>query len=31
MTGMMEAAAAKETRVRPQDIISLNDAEFGNF
>ncbi|TEB11421.1 Methyl-accepting chemotaxis protein IV [Pelotomaculum sp. FP] len=27
----LEIAAAKDTGLKPQDIISLNDAEFGNF
>ncbi|TEB04927.1 Methyl-accepting chemotaxis protein II [Pelotomaculum schinkii] len=29
--GVLEVAAAKDAGVKPQDIISLNDAEFGNF
>jgi len=29
--GVLEIAAAKDAGVKPQDIISLNDAEFGNF
>ncbi|MGI6491244.1 MAG: methyl-accepting chemotaxis protein [Pelotomaculum sp.] len=27
----LEVAASKEMDLKPQDIISLNDAEFGNF
>jgi len=29
--GMREAAAAREAGLKPEDIISLNDVEFGNF
>lgn len=30
-TGDMEVAATTDAGVKPQDIISLDDAEFGNF
>ncbi|MDD4783979.1 MAG: hypothetical protein PHX16_10180, partial [Syntrophaceticus sp.] len=29
--GVQEVAATTEARLSPEDIISLNDTEFGNF